>query len=296
MRIEQLNYLLAIQKNKSMTAAAENLHIAQQSISVAIKQLEEEVGTQLVERTPKGSVLTPAGKEIAQYATEIMRRWDIIVKKYHSSSIGKQKMDISLFLSPIFSINPLVANFISYCTKENPQLDININYCSNDEIAKLIRKTNNSIGMFMLRENRLKNLSNCHKIIMDTHYVTVWCSQNSPVLNNGKFSLKKLRDQKIICIGRNNKNDNPLVEIIDEYELAKYNHVTYNMPNTIIEEYIKNGYGVVLGLYSKSNIAHSSTNIGIKLFAEEKIKFYSIAITTSDIIYSTFINILKKLQ
>ena len=44
MRIEQLEYLAAIHEYHSMNLAGEKIHVSQQAISVAIRQLEEEFG------------------------------------------------------------------------------------------------------------------------------------------------------------------------------------------------------------------------------------------------------------
>lgn len=44
MRLEQLEYLIAISKNRSLNSAAQKLHISQQALSASIKTLEEELG------------------------------------------------------------------------------------------------------------------------------------------------------------------------------------------------------------------------------------------------------------
>ncbi|MBQ2777780.1 MAG: LysR family transcriptional regulator, partial [Peptococcaceae bacterium] len=51
MRIEQLEYLAAIHQYHSMSLAGKKIHISQQAISTAIKQLEEEFGMKFVHKT-----------------------------------------------------------------------------------------------------------------------------------------------------------------------------------------------------------------------------------------------------
>ena len=55
MRLEQLYYFSEIAKCNSMSIAAEHLHIAQPSLSLAIKQLEQELEVQLFTRYRKGT-------------------------------------------------------------------------------------------------------------------------------------------------------------------------------------------------------------------------------------------------
>ena len=64
MRIEQLEYLAAIHEYHSMNLAGEKIHVSQQAISVAIRQLEEEFGMKLVHKTKQGSLLSPEGMQL----------------------------------------------------------------------------------------------------------------------------------------------------------------------------------------------------------------------------------------
>jgi DNA-binding transcriptional LysR family regulator len=62
MNLRQLHYLLAIADEGSFTRAAEQLFVAQPSLSQQIKSLERELGGPLLERLPTGVRLTAAGK------------------------------------------------------------------------------------------------------------------------------------------------------------------------------------------------------------------------------------------
>jgi DNA-binding transcriptional LysR family regulator len=62
MNLRQLHYLIAIADEGSFTRAAEQLLVAQPSLSQQIKSLEHELGGPLLERLPTGVRLTAAGK------------------------------------------------------------------------------------------------------------------------------------------------------------------------------------------------------------------------------------------
>jgi DNA-binding transcriptional LysR family regulator len=62
MNLRQLQYLVAIAEEGSFTRAAEQLLVAQPSLSQQIKSLEQELGGPLLERVPTGVRLTAAGK------------------------------------------------------------------------------------------------------------------------------------------------------------------------------------------------------------------------------------------
>ena len=61
MKIQQLEYVIAIAQEGSITRAAKQLFQAQPNISIALKELEAALGIPLFNRTPNRRVLTPQG-------------------------------------------------------------------------------------------------------------------------------------------------------------------------------------------------------------------------------------------
>ncbi len=88
--IRNLRYFLGVAAAQSISRAAENLHIAQPALSVQMRQLEEELGTQLLERTPKGVVLTAAGRLLQERAQEILARVDGLYSDIRSAGAEPQ--------------------------------------------------------------------------------------------------------------------------------------------------------------------------------------------------------------
>jgi LysR family transcriptional regulator, regulator of abg operon len=62
MRLQHIQHFLAVVDAGTLRAAARRLELTQPAITKSLRQLEEHAGAQLVLRTPKGVVLTPAGK------------------------------------------------------------------------------------------------------------------------------------------------------------------------------------------------------------------------------------------
>ena len=75
MEIRVLQYFLAIAREQSIIRAAESLHLSQPTLSTQIKNLEEELGKQLLIRGTKGSrkvTLTEEGMILRKRAEEIL--------------------------------------------------------------------------------------------------------------------------------------------------------------------------------------------------------------------------------
>src|SRR5260370_37406037 len=72
MELRHLRYFVAVTEAKSFRRAAEQLHIAQPPLSVQIRQLEEEVGATLLERSKRHVALTEAGAAFLVEARQIL--------------------------------------------------------------------------------------------------------------------------------------------------------------------------------------------------------------------------------
>jgi LysR family cys regulon transcriptional activator len=74
MKLQQLRYIVEVlNHNLNVSATAENLFTSQPGISKQVRMLEDELGIQIFERSGKHlTKVTPAGKEIIRYSTEIL--------------------------------------------------------------------------------------------------------------------------------------------------------------------------------------------------------------------------------
>lgn len=74
MNIRQLEYLYEIIRCRSFSEAAKKLYVAQPAVSMAVKQLEEELGVELINRTMKPVCLTPEGELVFTHVEKILEQ------------------------------------------------------------------------------------------------------------------------------------------------------------------------------------------------------------------------------
>jgi LysR family transcriptional regulator, hca operon transcriptional activator len=73
MELRHFRYFVAVAEAGSLTVAAErNLHTSQPSLSRQIRDLEQEVGAQLLKRTARGIELTPAGQAFLDHSRVVL--------------------------------------------------------------------------------------------------------------------------------------------------------------------------------------------------------------------------------
>jgi LysR family nitrogen assimilation transcriptional regulator len=74
MELRQLRYFVAIVDHGSLSRAALVLHVAQPALTQQLRQLEEELGTQLLHRSAQGVLSTDAGKVFYEHAQAILKQ------------------------------------------------------------------------------------------------------------------------------------------------------------------------------------------------------------------------------
>src|SRR6266568_3717008 len=73
MELRHMRYFVAVAETESLTLAAKTkLHTSQPSLSRQIRDLEEEIGAQLMTRTARGIELTPAGRAFLDHARLVL--------------------------------------------------------------------------------------------------------------------------------------------------------------------------------------------------------------------------------
>ena len=72
MTLTELRYIVAVARERHFGRAAEACHVSQPTLSVAIKKLEEELQTQIFERTSSDVALTTLGAVIIQQAQRVL--------------------------------------------------------------------------------------------------------------------------------------------------------------------------------------------------------------------------------
>ena len=110
MDVRQLKYFVAIVDSSSLSKAAERLFVAQPSLSAQISNLEADLKTRLLIRSPQGVTPTEAGKALYRHARDVLRRMEQIRREVQEGSgsesgvvaIGFPTTIASLLATPLF--------------------------------------------------------------------------------------------------------------------------------------------------------------------------------------------------
>ncbi|MEV7005880.1 LysR family transcriptional regulator [Streptosporangium sp. NPDC051022] len=91
MRIEQLEYIEAVTRLGSLRRAAEELHISQPALSETVRNLERELGVDLLDRRRSGATISDEGRELLPYIVNVLEAVDRLRRaadaQHHTSRV-----------------------------------------------------------------------------------------------------------------------------------------------------------------------------------------------------------------
>lgn len=124
MTLQQLKYIVAVNKYRNFARAAEACSITQPTLSAMIMKLEDELGIRVFERTSKNVHPTPTGEKVISLAEKTLAGADLIYNVIDHDR-GRVSGELRLSIAP--TIAPyLLPGFISKYTAQYPDVKLHI--------------------------------------------------------------------------------------------------------------------------------------------------------------------------
>src|SRR5688500_3236816 len=133
----RLRVLLAVARTGGVLAAADELGITASAVSQQLSKLEDETGHTLVVRTPKGSVLTPAGLAVAEAGEEIERALSVARARMEGGAKSTGVVRVGGFTS---FVRTVVIPRLPEWRSQFPQLQIRIVEDDFPALMRLLRQ------------------------------------------------------------------------------------------------------------------------------------------------------------
>ncbi len=158
MTIAQLKYLLAVAKYRNFTKAAKEVHATQPTLSMQIKNLEEELGVKIFDRSKTPLKITPIGEKIIEQAKKILienNKIEEIVKNEKGYIGGEFKLGIIPTLS-----STLLPVFLKDFIKKYPEVQLKIYERTTQEIIDMLKEEELDAGLLAtpLEDSKIKEL------------------------------------------------------------------------------------------------------------------------------------------
>ncbi|TQV84862.1 LysR family transcriptional regulator [Aliikangiella coralliicola] len=118
MTLDQLKSLQAIVEGGSLRVAAQNLNRTQPTISVAIKNLEDELGLKIFDRDQYRNKLTPQGKALYEKAKLVLGQAQSFKNLANQLATGEE-LEVGIAFTSAIPVSPIIST-IRQCKVEFP--------------------------------------------------------------------------------------------------------------------------------------------------------------------------------
>jgi len=192
LELRQLRLFIEVAKHKSITKAAENMHISQPALSKSLMALEDELGMKLIIRTNKTSDLTDAGKVVLEYAL----RMTVLVDEMKTTLIdmtnlsrGQINIGLPPFIGSLFFPRVMAKFHHAF-----PNIELNITEYGGARVVKSVEEGEFELGVAVLPIDEQQ--FSVYPIVEEEMRLVVY--KDHHLSDRVEVELKELREEEFI--------------------------------------------------------------------------------------------------
>ena len=196
MELRHLQYFLACARSGSLTMAAEELFTTQPHVSMVIRDLEQELGTQLFTRRPKGVKLTAAGERVYGYALRALRNAELF------ASVSREQQEHSIRIATNNSSNMAVmlTAFYNEFTGNGKERELCLRFieCGIEKMIALLTAHEYDLGFLFVPDTKrsaLRYLIDRRRLaftpLLDTDLV-LYVGPNHPLASRASVTVEEV--------------------------------------------------------------------------------------------------------
>lgn len=227
MTIQQCKYILAIAKYGSMNEASKALLISQASLSTAVRELEDEFGIRIFDRSNKGVRITRDGAEFIRYARQLISQYEVITDRYD----GGRGRGVKNFAVTSQHYDFVAQAFVEFMQSFDGNYNLSLKEARTIEVIEDVTDLQSDLGILVYpkapgggyMERYLKKCGlEYHELLETSPYV--FLGKNHPLASSSILALDDLRDYPYITYDQGGAGPIEFSE-----ELAENNHTKRNI-------------------------------------------------------------------
>jgi DNA-binding transcriptional LysR family regulator len=158
MDIRQLQYLVALAREKHFTRAAQACHVTQPTLSGRIRQLEQELGVPIVERGQRFHGLTPDGERVLKWAHAILDNWSSLQQEIEALRNTSGSLPGHLSVGVIPSALPMAGLITKAIRDRHPGVELTVLSQSSIEILRHLEEFSIDVGLTYLDNEPIEGM------------------------------------------------------------------------------------------------------------------------------------------
>ncbi|APT84908.1 hydrogen peroxide-inducible genes activator [Corynebacterium aquilae] len=240
--LAQLRSFVTIAEVRHFGSAANKLGISQPSLSQALVSLESGLNVQLIERSTRRVIVTPAGRELLPYATATLEAADRFLAQAHGVGgglVGPVTLGIIPTIAPY-----LLPSFFDIVSDELPGVHLRIIEEQTANLLTGLREGSIDVAILALPIDN-SGLETTHLYAED---FAVVCPINHPLAGRTDLSVSDLEGEKLLLLDDGHCLRDQVVELCRSADLQARNSVSDTRLASLatVMQCVAGGMGVTL--------------------------------------------------
>jgi len=198
MELRHLRYFLAVAEALSFTKAAAQLRIAQPALSRRVQDLEDDIGVDLLKRSPRGVILTAEGKLFLEKTRQLLKLADESVEQVRALARG-QYGDLHIGYSPSPTVEILPPALAAF-QKAFPQVNVLLHDASQRELAEGLQ--NGTLELAIMVPPADDQTAGIQFEVLRTYSLCVAMTAVHPFARMKSIPLERLAAEPLVVLGR----------------------------------------------------------------------------------------------
>lgn len=158
MDIRQLQYLVALARERHFTRAAQSCDVTQPTLSERIRQLELELGVPIVARGQRFHGFTTEGERVLKWAQAILDNWAALKHEIAQIRDGDDAAAGRLTIGVVPSALPIAARLLKALRQRSPNIDLVVLSSTSEDIRRSLEEFSIDAGITYLDNESIDGL------------------------------------------------------------------------------------------------------------------------------------------
>lgn len=211
MELRQLKYFVKVAETLNFSEAAKLLYVTQSTLSQQIKQLEQDLDSQLLIRTSHSVALTEAGEELLPYARRTIQDAELCAARIDDL---KNALGGTLNIGVTYSFSPILTETLVSFMKQYPKVKLNIFYRPMAELMDMLRCREVDFALAFKPSQPMPDVVS--HILFQT-YIAAIVGQSHPLAVKERISLSELASYDLALPAKGLQARNALEHILGKY-------------------------------------------------------------------------------
>lgn len=208
MKLQQLRYVVKVAECGSITEASRRLFVSQPSITASVRDLENEMGVHIFERTNKGVIVSEEGETFLGYARQVLDQADLLEGKYKGTSEQVPHFSVSC-QHYSFAVNAFVDVIREF---DAARYDFTLREEQTHEIIEDVAHMKSELGILYLSEHNrevIERMLAANELVFEGLFCAtphVFVCSDHPLADHASVTLEDLEDYPFLSYEQGSYN------------------------------------------------------------------------------------------